>query len=454
MSYRICCIGAGYVGGSSMIIMADSCPGLQINVVDHDKQRIDSWNNLIAKDLPIYEPGLDEIHKRVLGKSLFFSTDVELYIKNADMVLITVNTPTKVNGHGAGEAADLTNIELAARTIAEFARGTTIVVERSTIPVRTADVLKGIFRKNSSENIHILSNPEFMAEGSAVQDLIAPDRVLIGGDDQRAIDELAGIYQHWVPSERILRTNLWSAELAKLTANAFLAQRISSVNTIAALCESSGAHIEEVVQAIGADHRIGHNFLRAGPGFGGSCFRKDLLNLVYLCHYFGLPDVANYWRSVLTINDWSRARISELIIKKLFSTLCGKKIVILGFAFKPHTNDIRESPAINICQDFLDEGAMLSIHDPMATIESIHQALSWQSPSSVTFNQDLMSSFREADAAVLLTEWPIYLKLDWKLLSSYMRSPAWFFDTRNVLNRAELENYGLNLWSIGFGGIQ
>lgn len=453
MTYRICCIGAGYVGGPSMIVMADSCPGVQINVVDHDKKRIDSWNNLLSGDLPVYEPGLDEIHKRVLGRNLFFSTDVGLSIKKADIVFITVNTPTKINGYGAGEASDLTNIEIAARTIAEFAKGPTIVVERSTIPVRTGDLLKRIFGMNTSEHINILSNPEFMAEGSAVQDLTAPDRVLIGGDDHQAIDELASIYQHWVPSERILRTNLWSAELAKLTANAFLAQRISSINTIAALCEASGAHINEVVQAIGVDHRIGHNFLRAGPGFGGSCFQKDILSLVYISQYFGLSDVASYWRSVITINDWSRRRITQLIIKNLFTTLRGKKLVILGFAFKPDTNDIRESPAINICQGLLDEGAILSIHDPMVSRDLLYQVLCCHEAANISFNQDLISSFRDADAAVLLTEWPIYLKLDWQLLSTLMRSPAWIFDTRNVLNRVEIENFGLNLWSIGYGGI-
>ena len=255
------------------------------------------------------------------------------------------------------------------------------------------------------------------------------------------------------PSERILRTNLWSAELAKLTANAFLAQRISSINTIAALCEASGAHINEVVQAIGVDHRIGHNFLRAGPGFGGSCFQKDILNLVYISQYFGLSDVASYWRSVITINDWSRRRITQLIIKNLFTTLRGKKLVILGFAFKPHTNDIRESPAINICRGLLDEGAMLSIHDPMVSRESLFQVLCCHEPANIAFNQDLISSFRDADAAVLLTEWPNYLNLDWQLISSLMRSPAWIFDTRNVLNRTEIEHFGLNFWSIGYGGI-
>lgn len=453
MTNRICCIGAGYVGGPSMIVMADSCPGVEINVVDHDQHRIDGWNNLTSSHLPIYEPGLDSIHQRVIGKNLHFTTDVETSIKNADMVFISVNTPTKSYGLGAGEAADLTNIELAARKIAECSEGFTIVVERSTLPVRTGDVLRRIFQKNSNESFSILSNPEFMAEGTAVTDLVHPDRVLIGGHDLDAVEELASIYQHWVPEERILRTNLWSAELSKLTANAFLAQRVSSVNTIAAVCEASGAHIGEVVQAIGGDRRIGSNFLKAGPGFGGSCFRKDILNLIYISDYLGLPEVSAYWRSVIFINDWSRKRISQIVIQKLFSTLRGKKIAILGFAFKPLTNDIRESSAIQICKDLLMEGAFLSIHDPLVSAESVRDALSGSFESSFVCSHELTSAFMDADAAILLTDWPMYLELDWNLLSKLMRSPAWIFDTRNVLQRGEIESAGINIWTIGYGDI-
>ena len=375
----ICCIGAGYVGGPTMAVIADKCPNIRVNVVDVNKERIKKWNESDLNKLPIYEPGLAEIVERRRGKNLNFSDKVEEKIKVADMVFISVNTPTKKKGIGAGKASDLKWVEACARQVAEFAEGHTIVVEKSTLPVRTAEVIKSILQashhyhksKLNPPTFDVLSNPEFLSEGSAINDLLMPDRVLIGGDKSSAIESLSKIYKQWVPEKKILHTNIWSSELAKLTANAFLAQRISSINSIGALCEATGADIREVSRAIGSDSRIGSKFLDAGPGFGGSCFKKDILNLVYLSKYFGLDEVSNFWEGVVELNKWHQHRISKLIVKKLFGTVTGKKITILGFAFKANTNDTRESAAINICKDLLEEGAVLFINDIKVEAEQI-----------------------------------------------------------------------------------
>jgi UDPglucose 6-dehydrogenase len=457
MTQTICCIGAGYVGGPSMAVMADRCPGVDITVVDVDQARIDAWNNLSGEGPPIYEPGLAEVLGRVGGRNLHFSTDVTTAIRQADMVFLSVNTPTKSYGHGAGEAADLSFIEQAARQIANVAQGATIVVERSTLPVRTADVLREILAGGAGQSFEILSNPEFMAEGTAVADLESPDRVLVGGHCPQAIEELAEIYGHWVPQERILRTNLWSAELAKLTANAFLAQRVSSINTIAALCEASGADVREVAAAIGSDRRIGADFLQPGPGFGGSCFKKDLLNLAYLCGHFGLEPVAAYWRSVVEINSWSQRRIARLITRSLFGTLRGKTIAVLGFAFKADTNDTRESPAIGICRELLAEGAYLHIHDPRVSRQAVEQDLGLSSGhgdgARIQVGSDLKAAVEGADAAVILTDWADYRQLPWLQLAARMRSPGWVFDSRNATNLADAAAAGLQTWCIGQGGL-
>ena len=351
-----------------MAVIADRCPEIQVTVVDLNQARIDAWNDPDLSRLPVYEPGLDAVVGRARGRNLTFSTAVEASIATADMVFISVNTPTKTKGLGAGQASDLRWVEACARTVAQAATGHTIVVEKSTLPVRTAAAIQAILAAaqdaGSDRTFSVLSNPEFLAEGTAIADLEAPDRVLIGGDDPAAIDALAEIYDHWVTGERILRTNLWSSELSKLTANAFLAQRISSINSIAAVCEASGADVREVARAIGTDTRIGPKFLNAGPGFGGSCFQKDILNLVYLCRHFGLPEVADYWESVVTLNTWQQHRIARLVVQKLFGTVTGKRLAVLGFAFKADTNDTREAPAIRICRDLLEEGAQLAIHDP------------------------------------------------------------------------------------------
>ena len=458
MTEQIVCIGAGYVGGPSMAVMADQCPGINIKVVDIDQKRIDRWNNLDNSDLPVYEPGLEEVLTRVRGKNLTFTTDLEREIGRADMVFLSVNTPTKNYGYGAGQAADLSYIESAARQIAEYGKGQTIVVERSTLPVRTAEALQTILKQGNGDQYKILSNPEFMAEGTAIADLQNPDRVLVGGQCSESVEELASIYKNWVPNNRILRTNVWSAELSKLTANAFLAQRISSINSIAALCEKSGANITEVKQAIGADTRIGSSFLNPGPGFGGSCFKKDILNLAYLADHFGLMEVANYWRSVLELNEWTQHRMAQIVSQKFYGTLRGKKIAVLGFSFKANTNDTRESPAIELCSKLIQEGADLCIHDPKVTESEIKRELrkneSHRSVGSYQYEQELNSAVEDAHAVVVMTDWDEYRRLDWATIANKMQRPAWVFDTRGITNLREAAANGLETWEVGCGDHQ
>ena len=470
---NICCIGAGYVGGPTMSVIADKCPQLNINVVDINEQRIKAWNSSNLEDLPIYEPGLDKKIKKCRGINLFFSTNLEKYISEADIVFISVNTPTKTKGIGAGKASDLKWVEACARQVSKYASGHTIVVEKSTLPVKTAEVIKTILEdaQLNSQNkpkttFDVLSNPEFLAEGSAIEDLENPDRVLIGGESIEAINLLREIYLNWVPKEKILHTNIWSSELAKLTSNAFLAQRISSINSISAICEATGADVREVSRAIGSDSRIGSKFLDSGPGFGGSCFKKDILNLVYLCEYFGLQEVANFWEEVIEINKWHQHRISKLIVKKLFGTVTGKKISILGFAFKANTNDTRESAAITICKDLIEEGALLSIHDPkvdknqiekdlgiisISTCENKLEDESFKNQGGWTYAPSANESLTGADASIILTEWKEYENIDWHLAKKIMRSPSWIFDARSILIPKKVRDAGLNLWRIGDG---
>ena len=363
---KICCIGAGYVGGPTMAMIALKAPDIEVEVVDMNAARIAAWN---AGKLPIYEPGLEEVVAKTRGRNLRFSTDVAGGIRSADIIFVAVNTPTKTYGVGAGRAADLRFIESVARTIAEHAQGPKIIVEKSTIPVKTAETIKDILAANAKGfTCEVLSNPEFLAEGTAVADLEMPDRVLIGGErtpgGEAAVRKLADVYARWVPRERILTTNLWSSELSKLVANAFLAQRISSINSISALCEATGADVDEVAHAIGRDSRIGPKFLRASVGFGGSCFQKDILNLVYLCEHFSLPEVAAYWEAVVRMNDWQKHRFASRIVRSLFNTVADKRIAVLGFAFKKDTNDTRESAAISVCRDLLAEQARVVVYDP------------------------------------------------------------------------------------------
>ncbi len=466
---NICCIGAGYVGGPTMSVIADNCPNIKVNIVDINEERINLWNSNNLNELPIFEPGLDEIIYRCRGKNLIFSTEIEESIALADMVFISVNTPTKTKGVGAGQASDLKWVEASARQVAKFARGHTIVVEKSTLPVKTAEVIKAILESSQSDRakahnakFNVLSNPEFLSEGTAINDLQNPDRVLIGGENKEAIMALSNIYRNWVPESKILQTNIWSSELAKLTSNAFLAQRISSINSISALCEATGADIREVSRAIGLDSRIGPKFLNSSPGFGGSCFKKDILNLVYLSKYYGLNDVADFWESVVKLNKWHQHRISELIIKKLFGTITGKTIAIFGFAFKANTNDTRESAAINICKDLLEEGAILNIHDPKVDPIQISKDLGISPNPQIDKNKNNIESawfytknhedtFKNSDAAIFLTDWEEYRNINWKHVSQMMRKPAWIFDTRSIFLTENLTKEGLNIWRIGDG---
>jgi len=444
-----------------MAVIADRCPQVQVTVVDLNQARIDAWNADDLSRLPVYEPGLDAVVARARGRNLTFSTEVEASIAAADMVFISVNTPTKTKGLGAGQASDLRWVEACARTVAEAATGHTIVVEKSTLPVRTAAAIQTILSAaqdaGSERSFSVLSNPEFLAEGTAIADLEAPDRVLIGGDDPEAINALAGIYGNWVATERILRTNLWSSELSKLTANAFLAQRISSINSIAAFCEASGADVREVARAIGTDSRIGSKFLSAGPGFGGSCFQKDILNLVYLCRHFGLPEVADYWESVVRLNTWQQHRIARLVVEKLFGTVTGKRLAVLGFAFKANTNDTREAPAIRVCADLLEEGAHLQIHDPKVDAAQMARDLKRDASEVADSNgiwcrsESIEASVAGADAVLIMTEWGQYRTLDWDVLASRMRRPAWVFDARAVTDSQQVRAAGLNLWKVGDG---
>ena len=458
------------MGGPTMAVIADRCPDIQVTVVDLNQARIDAWNDPDLSKLPVYEPGLDAVVGRCRGRNLHFTTAVDAAIAAADMVFLSVNTPTKTKGVGAGQASDLRWIEASARQVAACAQGHTIVVEKSTLPVRTAETVKAILNAaqgevagaGSPKTFSVLSNPEFLAEGTAIPDLETPDRVLIGGDDAASIDALSSVYGHWVPQERILCTNLWSSELSKLTANAFLAQRISSINSIAALCEATGADVNEVAHAIGADSRIGSKFLKAGPGFGGSCFQKDILNLVYLCGHYGLHDVAAYWQSVVELNTWQQHRIAQLVVQKLFGTVTGKRIAILGFAFKADTNDTREAPAIRICQDLLEEGAQLAIYDPKVTEAQIASDLGCQPVTSPTGSPlcgdgvwhrvtTTAEAVAKADAVVILTEWASFADLNWQVLAGQMRKPAWLFDARSIADLAAAHAAGLQVWRVGCG---
>jgi len=462
---NICCIGAGYVGGPTMAVIARNCPKIQINIVDINEKKIKQWGNKDLNKLPVYEPGLDEYIKECRGNNLHFSSDVEKYISTADMIFLTVNTPTKTQGIGAGQASNLKWIEASARQISKYAKGHTIVVEKSTLPVKTALTIKEILNESNIDNgktFQILSNPEFLSEGSAINDLEKPDRVLIGGENKEAIDSLINIYANWVPREKILTTDLWSSELSKLIANAFLAQRISSINSISELCEKTGADIKQVSLALGTDSRIGPKFLNAGPGFGGSCFKKDISNLIYICDHYGLYEVSKYWQKVIDINFWQSERISNLVVNKLFGNLSNKKISILGFAFKANTNDTRESPAIKICRNLLEEGANLKIYDPKVSKSQIDKDLGEFLPSNKKINSEYGNwiycdlaekTFEEADATLILTEWEEFKFLNWCDLALKMRRPSWVFDTRSIINLDLAEKAGLKIWSIGNGTL-
>ncbi|CAF0807384.1 unnamed protein product [Adineta ricciae] len=458
-TFRICCIGAGYVGGPTCAIIASKCPHIQVTVVDVSAERIAAWN---SDHLPLFEPGLEGIVKKIRNRNLFFSTDTKTAIREADLIFISVNTPTKSYGFGNGRAPDLRYVEEAARQIAHTATSNKIVVEKSTVPVKAAESIKTILKTNKQPGVsyQVLSNPEFLAEGSAISDLLAPDRVLIGGDEtiegSLAIKKLAWIYEHWVPKEKILTTNTWSSELSKLVANAFLAQRISSINTISAVCEATGASVSEVAKAVGLDSRIGNKFLNASIGFGGSCFQKDVYNLIYLAESLKLEPVAQYWLQVIKINDWQRERFAQMIVQNLFGSVSSKKIAILGFAFKKDTADTRESSSIYVCRYLLAEGASLHIYDPKVSVSRIFLDLSEQTGKTedelrehVQIANDAYEAAKDSHALVVCTEWDEFKQLDYQLIYSTMKKPSFIFDGRLILDHDQLLSFGFNVFCIG-----
>ena len=434
---NICCIGAGYVGGPTMAVIALKCPHINVTIVDVNTEKIKAWNGPL-ESLPVYEPGLAEVIEKTRGRNLFFSEDIAGNIDKAEMIFMAVNTPTKTEGEGVGMAADLRYVEACAKDIAKHSKSDKIVIEKSTLPVRTAEKIKKILDENSTDiHFEILSNPEFLAEGTAINDLFKSDRVLIGGDEtysgQKAVQALVNIYANWIPKEKIITTNVWSSELAKLASNAMLAQRISSINSLSALCEKTGANIDELSNAIGMDQRIGPHFLKASVGFGGSCFQKDILNLVYLCKYYGLDEVAEYWHQVVKINDYQKNRFAQKIIDHFGGDLSGKKITILGWAFKANTNDSRESPTIYVAKKLYDQGAILQIYDPMVSKESIFSDIDfyWMNSKDKIKERIILlkaPSFKESDAVAILTEWDEFKKIDFK--------KSKVFDGRNVLEES------------------
>ena len=454
---KICCIGAGYVGGPTMAVIAKKNPNIQVTIVDINQERIDSWNDDDVSKLPIYEPGLAEIVEETRGKNLHFSTEIDKAIDEAEIVFISVNTPTKTYGKGKGMAADLKYVELCARNIANVAKTDKIVVEKSTLPVRTAYAIKSILDNTGSDvKFDILSNPEFLAEGTAIQDLLAPDRVLIGGESEDAIEALANIYGSWVPQEQILRTNVWSSELSKLTANAFLAQRISSINAISELCEHTEANVNEVARAIGMDSRIGPKFLNASIGFGGSCFQKDILNLVYIARSYGLNEVADYWEQVIILNDHQKRRFSDNLISTLYNTVSGKKIAMLGWAFKKDTNDTRESAAIYVADHLLNERANIAVFDPKVPKGKVYTDLYYLNTRSEKENEELVEVYdnpydtvKDAHAIAIMTEWDEFKTYDWSKIYNLMKKPAFIFDGRNILDENKLTTIGFKYAGIG-----
>lgn len=460
---NICCIGAGYVGGPTMSVLAQKNPDIKVTVVDINQSRIDAWNHDDLDGLPIYEPGLKEVVHEARNRNLFFSTNVEKAIDEAEMIFISVNTPTKTYGKGKGMAADLKFVELSARQIASVAKNDKIVIEKSTLPVRTAQAIKDILdNTGNGVKFQILSNPEFLAEGTAIEDLVHPDRVLIGGDDtpagREAQQALVDIYATWIPRERIVTTNVWSSELSKLTANAFLAQRVSSINAISELCEVTGADVDEVARAIGMDSRIGPKFLKASVGFGGSCFQKDILNLVYIAKSFGLNEVADYWEQVIIMNDYQKLRFAEKIVTTLYNTVSGKKIAFLGWAFKKDTNDTRESAAIYVADALLNERAEITVYDPKVPAESIYADLDYLGTRTPEENRRLVKvvsdpyeATKDAHAIAILTEWDEFKDYDWKRIHDEMMKPAFVFDGRKLLEKKKLKDLGFQYYAIGRG---
>ena len=446
---NILCIGAGYVGGPTMAVIAKHCPQHRVDVVDINEEKIAAWQ---SDQLPIYEPGLKEIVLEVRDKNLFFSTEIDRHIAESDVIFVSVNTPTKTFGQGAGKAADLQYWEKTARQILENSTSSKIVVEKSTLPVRTAEAMERILNSNDKGLFFdVLSNPEFLAEGTAISDMENPDRVLVGGREtpsgQKAVQAVVDIYAQWVPRERIITTNLWSSELSKLVANAFLAQRISSINAISNLCEKTEADVTEVAHAIGSDSRIGPNFLRASVGFGGSCFKKDILNLVYLCNFYGLPEVATYWEQVIKMNEYQELNFASKMVSAMFNTVAGKRIALFGAAFKADTSDTRESPSLAVCRALLEERAQIVLTDPHA-LDNARMDLE-DVADQVIFEPDPYAAAKAAHAIAVLTEWPQFAELDYQAIHETMVKPAFIFDGRNILDHKKLHQIGFNVYAIG-----
>jgi UDPglucose 6-dehydrogenase len=466
---NICCIGAGYVGGPTMSVIALKCPDIKVTVVDLNEARINAWNDENLDNLPVYEPGLAEVVSKSRGKNLFFSTDIDTAINKSEMIFIAVNTPTKTYGEGKGMAADLKFVELCARQIARVATSDKIIVEKSTLPVRTAETIQTILDSTGNGvKFEVLSNPEFLAEGTAIDDLFKADRVLIGGNQtpsgKIAIQALVDVYSNWLSPKQILTTNVWSSELSKLTANAFLAQRISSINAMSALCEATEADVDEVAHAIGTDSRIGSKFLKASVGFGGSCFQKDILNLVYLCRFFNLPEVANYWEQVIKLNDYQKHRFAKKIITTLFNTVNGKKIAFLGWAFKKDTNDTRESAAIYVADHLIEDGANIHVYDPKVSeskikadlvylweLKGISESRISQKLAHIFVHKDYNEVLNNSHAIAILTEWDEFINYDWNTIYQNMYKPAFVFDGRNILDANALNKIGFQFKGIGKG---
>ena len=455
---NICCIGAGYVGGPTMSIIAQKNPDIKVNVVDMNADKIAAWNSKDLDNLPVYEPGLSKVVNEARGRNLFFSTEVDKHIYDAEMIFISVNTPTKTSGEGKGYAADLKYIEACAKQIAKVSKTNKIIVEKSTVPVRTSEKIKQILRSNNSDvDFQILSNPEFLAEGTAMRDLEIPDRVLIGGDKttegEKAIESLVKIYSSWVPKENILTTNLWSSELSKLAANAFLAQRISSINSLSELCEETGADIEEVSKAIGMDSRIGSSFLKTSVGFGGSCFQKDILNLVYISRSLGLEKVANYWEQILIINKHQRDRFSNKIVECIKNNNLQQNILLLGWAFKKDTNDTRESAAIYVSDNLINNDIRIDVYDPKVNKDQVDFDLSYLNEnydkSLVKFIEDPISNISNYNLIAIMTEWDEFKDYDWKRIYEKVKKPAFIFDGRNILDIKKIKKIGFNYIGLG-----
>jgi UDPglucose 6-dehydrogenase len=448
-SKRIACIGAGYVGGPTMAVIAMKCPHYKVSVVDVSEARIQAWQ---TDNLPIYEPGLLEVVQAARGRNLFFSTDIGSAIRESEIIFVSVNTPTKTFGEGAGKAADLQYWEKVAREILRESSSPKIVIEKSTLPVKTAQTMENILNANGRKvHFEVISNPEFLAEGTAIKDLLDPDRVLIGSRETpeglQARQDIVDIYANWVPRERIITSNIWSAELSKLVANAFLAQRISSINSISALCEKTDANVVEVARAIGIDSRIGNRFLNASVGFGGSCFKKDILNLVYICESYGLNEVARYWESVLVMNEFQEGRFVRAMIRAMFNTIVGKRIALFGFAFKANTSDTRESPAIYIARKLFEEKALVAITDPKA-LGNARVDLAG-SPENLELIENPYEAACGAHAVAIVTEWEAFKTLDWEKIYKSMEKPAFLFDGRNLLDHKQLFNIGFNVYPLG-----